>query len=129
MGAGVAQGTDTLQDVVLGLHLTIVPARCAVAPQVREGPEVDDLEKHPDGILAGVVGDKVAGILVVRPTFAAPGPEGALDASALLRANRREVISDKRIAVFAVLPAHAQQTHLGEVLDVYGRAYSRLQGP
>ena len=44
----------------------------------------------------------------------------------MLRANRREVISDKRIAVFAVLPAHAQQTHLGEVLDVYGRGEERL---
>lgn len=73
MHACVTQGLRALKHVVLGLHLLVSPSQCAEPPEVREGAELDNLEKHSDRILASVVGDEAAGVLVAGAARTAPG--------------------------------------------------------
>ena len=85
VGACVAQRLDALEHVVLLEHLLVRPALGAEEVEVGEAAELDGLQEYPNRhpvevlVLAEVLGDEVARVLVVRVPVVAPRLQATLD--------------------------------------------------
>ena len=122
VSAGVSDGLDLLQQVVLFPHSSVVPFEGAKAVEVDEPAERDKLDEHPCGIGTVVPADKVAAVPVV---LEAPYLTIA-DVQALLR-EAGQIVHDDGVAVLVrPLGDLAHELGLGEVLDVQGHRQQRV---